>query len=102
MNSSNHSTHSNGVGTTPEEDEGDTLNFFDLEHVFHQAKQQMDGAFKVPDLDTYVSVGTAVANHLDDNAYTEVLGNMESGWTFGNLITQGTLHFAPAREPAVG
>lgn len=62
----------------------------------------LDGPCAVPDLDQFVGLGTAVAGDLDDVAYGQVVNSMESGWVFGNLITQGTLHFAPAAEPAVG
>lgn len=93
-----------GDGDDPQRDgaRSDGLDFGDLEELFHNAKNLMDGPFPVPDLDSYVAAGSAVVGDLDAGAYGEVLENMESGRTFGNLITQGTLHFAPAREPAVG
>ncbi|CAN0497734.1 unnamed protein product [Laminaria digitata] len=62
----------------------------------------MDGPFPVPDLDEFVGLGSAVAGDLGDGAYAQIVDSMESGWIFGNIVTQGTLHFAPARDPAVG
>lgn len=90
-----------GPGRGPDEGDEDLLNYHDVERVFDQVTRQMDGPFAVPDMDTYISVGSVVANNLDEGAYEQVMGNMESGWTFGNLITQGTLHFAPAGDPVV-
>lgn len=97
-------TSPQGDGDDPQRDGAgsDGLNFGDLEELFHNAKGLMDGPFPVPDLDSFVAAGSAVIGDLDASAYAEVLENMESGRTFGNLITQGTLHFAPALEPAVG
>lgn len=94
------STPSSGGG--PKREPQDGLSFQDAEGLFHSVKHLMDGPFPVPDLDTFVGLGSAVAENLDAGAYAEVLENMESGRTFGNIITQGTLHFAPARDPAVG
>lgn len=62
----------------------------------------MDGPFPVPNLDEFVGLGTAVASDLGAGVYAKVVGNWESGRTFGNIITQGTLHFAPVRNPVIG
>lgn len=109
------STHEDaGVGADAEndtDDDGDGsgdgggdggLSFRDVRDVFEEMTGLLDGPCPVPDLDQFVGLGTAVAGDLDDGAYGQVVNSMESGWVFGNLITQGTLHFAPAGQPAVG
>ena len=78
------------------------MDFHDVRTVFRDMTDLLDGPFPVPSLDRFVGVGTAVANDLEDAAFGKILNRMDSGWTFGNIITQGTLHFAPAAEPAVG
>eukprot|EP00752_Nemacystus_decipiens_P003898 g3578.t3 len=78
------------------------LSFQNVKNVFEEMTGLLDGPCPVPNLDQFVGLGTSVAGDLDDVAYGQVVNSMESGWVFGNLITQGTLHFAPAREPAVG
>lgn len=78
------------------------LSFDDVKRVFSDVTDLMDGPFPVPDLDAFVGLGSAVAGDLGDGAYAQIVDSMESGWIFGNIITQGTLHFAPARDPAVG
>lgn len=78
------------------------LSFEDVKGVFGDVQDLMDGPFPVPDLDEFVGLGSAVAGDLGDGAYAQIVDSMESGWVFGNIITQGTLHFAPARDPAVG
>lgn len=78
------------------------LSFGDVKGVFEEMTGLLDGPSAVPNLDQFVGLGTAVAGDLDDGAYGQVVNSLESGWVFGNLITQGTLHFAPAAEPAVG
>lgn len=80
----------------------DGLTFRDVESLFANVTQLMEGPFPVPDLDGFIGLGSAVASDLGAGAYAKVVGNWESGRTFGNIITQGTLHFAPARDPAVG
>ncbi|CAN0378956.1 unnamed protein product, partial [Ectocarpus sp. 12 AP-2014] len=82
--------------------DADGLAFGDVRDIFKEMTGLLDGPCTVPDLDQFVGLGTAVVRDLADNAYASVVNSMESGWVFGNLITQGTLHFAPAREPAVG
>lgn len=82
--------------------DADGLAFGDVRDMFKEMTGLLDGPCPVPDLDQFVGFGTAVVRDLADNAYASVVNSMESGWVFGNLITQGTLHFAPAREPAVG
>ena len=88
-----------GVGGDGDEE---LLSFDDVKRVFGDVTDLMDGPFPVPDLDEFVGLGSAVAGDLGDGAYAQVVDSMESGWIFGNNITQGTLHFAPARDPAVG
>lgn len=83
-------------------DGGGGLSFQDVKGVFEEMTGLLDGPAAVPDLDQFVGLGAAVAGDLDDGAYGQVVNSMESGWVFGNIITQGTLHFAPAAEPAVG
>jgi len=78
------------------------LSFQDVKGVFEEMTGLLDGPCAIPDLDQFVGLGAAVAGDLDDGAYGQVVNSMESGWVFGNIITQGTLHFAPAAEPAVG
>lgn len=94
------------TGTGPSTDADgngeDGLSFRDVRNVFEEMTGLLDGPCPVPDLDQFVGLGTVVAGDLDDGAYGQVVNSMESGWVFGNLITQGTLHFAPAAEPAVG
>lgn len=80
----------------------DGLSYRGVKDVFQEMTGLLDGPCAVPDLDQFVGLGTAVAGDLDDVAYGQVVNSLESGWVFGNLITQGTLHFAPASEPAVG
>lgn len=96
-----------GPPDTADADADDTenseeLSYNDVKNVFNEMTGLLDGPFPVPTLDQFVGLGTAVAGDLGDGAYAEVVNSMESGWTFGNIITQGTLHFAPARDPAVG
>lgn len=83
-------------------DDEDLLTFYDVKGVFDNMTGLMDGPFPVPDLDQFVDIGTAVENDLGAGALSEIVETMESAWTFGNIITRGTLHFAPAGEPAVG
>lgn len=78
------------------------MDYNDITSVFRDITDLLNGPFPVPSLDQFVGLGTAVANDLEDAAFDKILRSMESGWTFGNIITQGTLHFAPAAEPAVG
>lgn len=83
-------------------DDEDLLTFYDVKAVFDNMTRLMDGPFPVPDLDRFVGIGTAVANDLGNGAFSQIMETMESAWTFGNIITRGTLHFAPAGQPAVG
>ncbi|CAM9602166.1 unnamed protein product [Ectocarpus fasciculatus] len=91
-----------GMGGLDGNGDADGLAFGDVRDIFKDMTGLLDGPCPVPDLDQFVGLGTAVVRDLADNAYASVVNSMESGWVFGNLITQGTLHFAPAGEPAVG
>eukprot|EP00903_Cladosiphon_okamuranus_P005738 g5694.t1 len=88
------------IATSTEGDGG--LTYTDVRNVFDEMTGLLDGPCPVPDLDQFVGLGTTVADGMNEGAYGQVVNSMESGWVFGNLITQGTLHFAPAGEPAVG
>ncbi|CAM9472264.1 unnamed protein product [Scytosiphon promiscuus] len=80
----------------------DGLSFGDVKHAFNEMTGLLEGPCPIPDLDQFVGLGTAVAGDLGEGVYGQVVNNMESGWVFGNIITQGALHFAPAGDPAVG
>lgn len=83
-------------------DAEDGVSYRDVKNVFRSMNGLLDGPCPVPTLDQFVGFGSAIANDLGDGAYSQVVSSMESGWVFGNIVTQGTLHFAPAGEPAVG
>lgn len=91
-----------GTEEEKEEEDDDGLSFYDIKDVFNEMANLMDGPFPVPTLDQFVELGSAVAGDLGEGAYGKIVNSMESGWTFGNIITQGTLHFSPAGDPAVG
>ncbi|CAM9223755.1 unnamed protein product [Phaeothamnion confervicola] len=73
----------------------------DADDVIHVFRKFMEGPFPIPEFDDFVSLGSTLRANLDMGAYEYLFTNNEAGREFGNLLTLGTLHFAPDSHPAI-
>ena len=64
-------------------------------------KQLQRGPFPVPTFDQFVGLGSLLSANVDFGTREYLVTNNNVGREFGNLLTLGTLHFAPNSSAAV-
>jgi hypothetical protein len=69
--------------------------------VVSSLKQLQRGPFPVPTFDQFVGLGSLLSANVDFGTREYLVTNNNVGRTFGNLLTLGTLHFAPNSSDAV-
>lgn len=71
-----------------------------LESVRALLDQVLKGPLPAPGFDEFVLASSTISTYIDEELYNELLGQTQFGQAFGNLITLGTVHVAPAGPTA--
>jgi hypothetical protein len=66
-----------------------------LSGLFTSIEDLLSGPLPIPTFDMFVFTSLAISSAVGDNKITSLATSSSFGQTYGNLLTLGTLHFAP-------
>jgi hypothetical protein len=72
-----------------------TNNNIQLSGLFTSLEDYLSGPLPIPSFDTFVFTSLAISSAVGDDKITSLATSSSFGQTYGNLLTLGTLHFAP-------
>jgi hypothetical protein len=67
----------------------------DIAELYTSIVDILSGPLTVPNFDAYITLSRTMSASLQSEELTSVLTNSEFGQKYGNLLTLGSIHFAP-------